>query len=170
MDQQLITLLVLLDLSAAFDTIEFAILSEIFQHKFKITGTVADWFASYLTNRQQRVMIDSTLSKPIDMKFGAPQGSCAGPVIFLSYLSSLYDTISTFNINVGGFADDNQLYLSFKPTSNGIAESEAIHVLTQCISAVRTWMLKHKLKINDDKTEFLIIGGSQQLHNPNKTA
>ena len=134
------------------------------QHKFKITGTVADWFASYLTNRQQRVMIDSTLSKPIDMKFGVPQGSCAGPVIFLSYLSSLYDTISTFNINVGGFADDNQLYLSFKPTSNWIAESEAIHVWTQCISAVRTWMLKHKLKINDDKTEFLIIGGSQQLH------
>ena len=163
MDQQRISLLVLLDLSAAFDTIDYTILSKIFQHKFKITGTVANWFASYLTNRQQRIMIDNVLSSPMDLKFGVPQGSCAGPVIFLSYLSSLYDTINNFDINVGGFADDNQLYLSFKPTSDGIAETEAVNVLIQCVSAVRSWMLQHKLKINDDKTEFLIIGGRQQL-------
>jgi hypothetical protein len=162
MDQQRITMLVLLDLSAAFDTID-TILCQMFQHKFHIKGTAADWFIAYLTNRQQRVLIDDVISEPQNLKYGVPQGSCAGPVIFLSYLSSLYEVISSFGVEVGGYADDNQLYLSFKPSLNGHSQLDTIEVLTNCISAVRRWMLIHNLKINDSKTEFIIIGGNQQL-------
>ena len=164
MDKQRITMLVLLDLSAAFDTIDYGILGQIFEHKFKVKGTAADWFVTYLTNRQQRVQIDDVMSEPHDVKFGVPQGSCAGPVIFLSYLSSLYDVISSLDVDVGGYADDNQLYLSFKPSPEGHSQTEAMNKLANCISAVRRWMLVHNLKINDSKTEFIIIGSNQQLN------
>eukprot|EP00794_Sanderia_malayensis_P008582 gene8582-9499_t len=145
MDNQRVSLLVLLDLSAAFDTLDMNTLQQIFQHKFKISGQVSQWFQSYFTNR----------------KYGVPQGSCAGPVIFLSYLSSLYDLMAQYDVNVGGFADDNELYIFFKPNSK--SEAEALNEITSCIAAVRKWMLQHKLKINDDKAEIIIIGGSKQL-------
>ena len=161
MDNQRVSLLVLLDLSAAFDTLDVNTLQQIFQHKFKISGQVSQWFQSYFTNRKQRILIKDVLSNEFDVKYGVPQGSCAGPVIFLSYLSSLYDLIAQYDVNVGGFADDNQLYISFKPNSE--SESEALNEITNCIAAVRKWMLQHKLKINDDKTELIIIGGSKQL-------
>ena len=90
-----------------------------------------------------------------------PHGSFAGPVTFLSYLSSLYDLIAWYGVNVGGFADDNQLYISFKP--NNESEAEALNEITTSIAAVRKWMLQHKLKINDDKTELIIIGSSKHL-------
>ena len=110
MDNQNVTLLVLLDLSAAFDTIDFNILSSIFTHKFKISGSVAAWFKSYLTDRRQKILIDGVFSEEFDLKYGVPHGSVAGPVTFLSYLSSLHDLIEEYQLNVAGFADDNQLY------------------------------------------------------------
>ena len=68
---------------------------------------------------------------------GVPQGSCAGPVMFLSYISSLYDVIDSFEVNVCGYADDNQLYTAFEPSSDGKAEEKAIREMNQCIRAVR---------------------------------
>ena len=60
------------------------------------------------------------------------------------------------------YANDSQLYLSFKPDS-GLSETEAITSMERCIKAVRAWMLKDKLKLNEEKTEFLVIGTQQQL-------
>ena len=82
---------------------------------------------------------------------------------FLSYISSLYDVIHEHDINVGGYADDNQLYISFKPSLDGKNEQEAVAKLNECINDVRKWMLQHKLKINDGKTKFIIIRGAKQL-------
>ena len=168
MDSQKVTLLVLLDLSAAFDTVSLDILSEIFEHRFNIKNNVLDWFQSYLTDREQRVYINKTFSEMYKLKVGVPQGSCAGPAAFLGYLSSLYDIIETHMPNVGGYADDNQLYLAFKPSSQQ-EETEAINSMQECIADVRKWMLTHKLKINDSKTEFLMIGTKQQLEKVNIT-
>ncbi len=89
-----------------------------------------------------------------------PQGSCAGQVVFLVYLSSLYDIIDTHATSIAGYADDTQLYLSFNP-SYLEAENKAVSEI--CIQDIRTWMLSHKLKLNDDKTEVLVIGSKQQL-------
>ena len=152
MDQQTVTMLVLLDLSAAFDTVSLGILTEIFQFRFGIAGNVLKWFVSYLSDREQRVKINQTLSDAYKVRVGVPQGSCAGPVAFLGYLSSLYDVIA----EVGGYADDNQLYLDFKPKSDD--EQAAINNMNMCIADVRSWMLTHNLKINDSKTEFILIG------------
>ena len=101
------------------------------------------------------------------IKFGVPQGSCAGPVIFLGYLSSLYDIIEKHlpNVKVGGYADDHQLYLAYSPGNNAI--EDMIRQLENCIADVRLWMLRHRLKINDTKTEFMLLGTRQQLFKVN---
>ena len=106
MDKQKVSILILLDLSAAFDTVDLQILSEIFQQRFSISGSVFKWFISYLKNREQRIMIKDTLSKIYTLKYGVPQGRCAGPVVFLGYLSSLYDIIELHSPNVAAYADD----------------------------------------------------------------
>ena len=164
MDAQRVTLLVLLDLSAAFDTVNLNILTDIFRNHFNISGNVLGWFQSYLQDRDQRITINNTISKSYSLKYGVPQGSCAGPVIFLGYLCSLYDILEKHlpSVQVGGYADDHQLYLSYKPGSD-TSDTTAVEKLCKCIAEVRAWMLSHKLKINDTKTEFMILGTPQQL-------
>ena len=110
MDSQKVTMLVLLDLSAAFDTVSLNILSEVFQFKFNIKGSVLNWFQTYLKDRKQRILINNTLSDEYELKVGVPQGSCAGPVAFLGYLSSLYDVIDKHLPEVGGYADDPTIF------------------------------------------------------------
>ena len=60
------------------------------------------------------------------------------------------------------FADDKQLCLSFKPLGN-TAQADAVQAMEKCIDAVRKWMVQDRLMINDEKTEFLLIGARQQL-------
>ena len=106
--------------------------------------------------------INNVISERHSLKFGVPQGSCAGPVAFLGYLSSLYDIVEQHLPSVGGYADDHQLYLAFKPGDKQ-SEAESIQNLEKCIDDVRRWMLTHRLKINDGKTEFILLGSKQQL-------
>ena len=70
-----ISLLTLLDLSAAFDTIDHSILLERLQHSFGITNSAHSWFLSYLSNRQQSVVVDGFFSDPVRLTYGVPQGS-----------------------------------------------------------------------------------------------
>ena len=84
----LLVLLVLLDLSAAFDTIDHTLLLRRLQSRFGFTGTALAWLRSYLSNRFQYVVIDDTCSNRFDLSFGVPQGSCLGPLLF-----SIYTTI-----------------------------------------------------------------------------
>ena len=97
-----------------------------------------------------------------------PQGSCAGPVVFLGYLSSLYDTMKKHlpYVNVGGYADDHQLYISYNPNDKD-TEALMISKLEECIADVRHWMLRHRLKINDSKTEVMVLGTQAQLNKIN---
>ena len=163
-DSRKVTLLVLLDLSAAFDTVNLDILSEIFKKRFHIEGKALNWFQSYLQNRDLRVLIDNVISDYHRVKYGVPQGSCLGPVVFLGYLSSLYDIIKTHlpDVHIAGYADDHQLYAAYNQ-SDSDSELIALNKIQACISDVRKWMLSHKLKINDLKTEFMIIGSKYQL-------
>ena len=85
MDNGKVTALTLLDLSAAFDTIDHATLLERLHGHFGISAAVLQWFKSYITNRQQRVHIDGSLSCPQDLHFGVPQGSVLGPFLLCLY-------------------------------------------------------------------------------------
>ena len=115
MDKQEVTLLVLLDLSAAFDTVDHNILINILESDFGICGDVLKWFRLYLTGRVQRVIVNQQSSKTFNLNYGAPQGSCLGPVLFLLYASRLSEVVRKHLPSVHGYADDTQLYLSFRP-------------------------------------------------------
>ena len=85
-DHQEVMLLVLLDLSAAFYTIDHEILLNFLQNNFGIIGSAHDWFASYLSNRKQCVHIDAGISDDFHLNCGVPQGSCLGPVLFYNFV------------------------------------------------------------------------------------
>ncbi|CAB4036564.1 Hypothetical predicted protein, partial [Paramuricea clavata] len=111
---------------------------------------------------KQRVDLDNNFSEDCDVKYGVPQGSCLGLILFLLYVSQLYDIIDRHLPSSHGYADDTQLYVSFRPDCEDNSES-TLAALEDCISDVRTWLLSHKLMFKDSKTEFLVIGTPQQL-------
>ena len=114
------TLLVFHDLSAAFDTADHSSLLTSLQTRFGVSGKVLECFASYLHDRSQRITINGTLSDSFSLQYGVPQGSCLGPILFVTYASKLFEITSRHLPEVHCFADDTQLYLSFKP---GLRES-----------------------------------------------
>ena len=163
MNSQHVILLVLLDLSAAFDTVDHSILMKRLQSKLGISGKALDWFSSYLSGRSQRVSIQGTLSDRFNLNCGVPQGSCLGPLLFTIYASRLFDIIEYHLPKVHCYADDTQLYLSFRPDDTMI-RAAAVAAMESCIRDIRQWMLHDRLMINDTKSEFVIIGTRQQLN------
>ena len=107
-------------------------------------------------------MFEGATSDSFDLRFGVPQGSFLGPLLFVVYASKLFEIIKVHLPNAHCFADDTQLYLSFNP--NGPTDQvNALEAMERCISDLRKWMYRDKLKINDDKTEYLVIGSREQL-------
>ena len=96
------------------------------------------------------------------MTCGVPQGSVLGPILFTLYTVPLGRICSKHHISYHLYADDTQLYLTFKPNRNGSKEA-CIHGLENCINEIRKWMCMNLLKLNDGKTEFIILGTQQQL-------
>ena len=162
MSSQRVTLLVLLDLSAAFDTVDHAILLKRLTTDFGIGGKALEWFSSYLSGRSQRVLFEGATSDSFDLRFGVPQGSCLGPLLFVVYASKLFEIAKDHLPNAHCLADDTQLYFTFDP--NGpTGQAMALEAMERCVNDLRKWMNRDKLMINDDKTEFLVIGSRQNL-------
>ena len=149
-------LLVLLDLSSAFDTIDHDILISCLRDRFGVQGTALSWFRSYLSDRLQCVCVKHCFSKGRCLKCGVPQGSVLGPLLFILYLFGLGDILRGYDIDYHFYADDNQLYLSFEPNQEGDLE-RAISILQKCAADIRKWMTQKFLKLNEDKTEFVIF-------------
>ena len=123
MNSQHVTLLVLLDLSAAFDTVSHDVLLDRLHNDVGLLGNALNWFYSYLSQRSQRVSIHGTLSNYFDLDCGVPLSSCLGPLLFVVYASKLFTIIKKHLSNVHCFADDTQLYLSFTPPGEQSAEN-----------------------------------------------
>ena len=117
MDNKAVTLLVLLDRSAAFDTIEHSILLNILQQDFGVVGTALNWFDSFLSGRKQRMLVGDKTSDDFNLNCGVPLGSCLRPILFTLYVSRLFNIISQHLPSVHGYSDDTQIYLSFRPCS-----------------------------------------------------
>ena len=152
--------LVLLDLSAAFDTVDHQTLQKCLQNTFGISGEALKWLKSYMRDRHQSISIRGTQSIDKLLKYGVPQGSVLGPELFKDYITPLGSVIESHGISFHGYADDTQLYISFKP---GLNEEVALNKLQHCIAEVRRWMASNWLKLNDDKTEFIILGTPSNL-------
>ena len=115
MNSQNVVLLVLLDLSAVFDTVDHKILLSRLHSTFGITGKPLDWFALYLTGRSRLISISGVLSNYFQLSCGVPQGSCLGSLLYIIYASKLFDIIEKHLPDAPCFAEDSQLYLAFKP-------------------------------------------------------
>ena len=158
MDKGQVTALTLLDLSAAFDTIDHSILLERLQSWFGFSGLALGWFSSYLSDRSQQIKLEGVLSPKVHLSFGVPQGSVLGPVRFTLYTTPLSTAIQGHAIQHHLYADDSQLYMSFTSGDS----SAKIESLKACLDSVSKWMLLNKLKLNPGKTEFLLIGHEKQ--------
>ena len=157
--QQELTGLCLLDLSAAFDTIDHSILVHRLKTWFGIDGSVLSWISSYLSSRTFAVSAHGKLSPPTPLAHGVPQGSVLGPLLFILYTTPLSTLISSTSVDHHLYADDTQLYISFKPSFFSDVENS----LKSTFTAVSKWMAANLLALNSSKTEFLIIGCPKQL-------
>ena len=109
MDKGVAVGLVLLTISAAFDTIDHSIVFDCLQHWCGLDRVVLKWVQSYLNSRKERIKIDGHLSNAFQILYGVPQGSVLGPVIFTLYTTPLSSSISNFNVTNHLYADDTQI-------------------------------------------------------------
>ena len=146
------SLLVLLDLSAAFDTVDHdVLLADLFS--CGIREDAHSLLKSYLTNRFQRTSVGASFSEPVHLQFGVPQGSVLGPVLFTLYTSSLATLLEAHNVAYHFYADDTQIYIRIDSIEDVKGK------LSSLINDIKIWMNGRKLKLNDGKIEIIIVKG-----------
>ena len=163
-DKKEVMFLVMLDLSAAFDTVNHHLLLNRCKYKLGVCDLALSWLKSYLTNRTQCVIIQNedgctveSSKRPLTQ--GIPQGSILGPILFNLFVAPLGELCRANGVSFEGYADDTQTYLSFSPISGSLNNQiECITKLENCIDAVWHWMQTNFLKLNKNKTEFIILG------------
>lgn len=160
-DERDATVVMLLDLSAAFDTVDHTLLLRILEKEIGLRGTVLAWFKSFLIGRSQKIRLGSATSDTIIIRFGVPQGSVLGPVLFNLYIRSIYHCVKLLGFTIMGYADDHQICKSF-PHSK---QCEVLSLeLKNCFHGIKQWMSKYFLQLNDSKTQIIVFGPSKTLN------
>ena len=161
MEKQQITMMVTLDLSAAFDMVDHNTLINILQDHYWVTGKVLQWFETYLWPCQFKVCVGNKYSMPWQLPFGVPQGSCSGANIFTCY-RTLIDKIVSADITINGFADDHSLRKSFQASDLG-KQNSMQRKLEHTLAVIKSWMDTMRLRLNTNKTEYITFGSKAQL-------
>ena len=161
LDANDVAYLVLLDLLAAYDTIDQNILLKCLNKDFSMSDCVLSWLTSYLSGRMKCVTVNGVSSEEVQLEVGVPQGLVLGPLLFTLYTSKLPGIVDKHGVNLQLFADDIQLYAVFKFKDRAGAKS-TLAKLESCISDVKVWMVLNRLQLNDAKTEFPIVVSPQQ--------
>src|SRR5688572_27617532 len=154
MDDQRVSALVLLDLSAAFDAVDHNILPSRLNSCFGISNTAYSLFSSYLSQRSQSVVINHTFSPNLPLLRGVPQGSVLGPLLFTLFTTPLSHLLTGSSLQFHFYADDTQIYLSFSSANSDVALAK----LTSTFDQVHSWFCANRLVVNPSKTEYLLIG------------
>ena len=172
MENQKVTSCLIMDLSAAFDTVNFQILEDVLEKQFGVTEAALKWYHNYLSPQQVIVNVNVTYSSPRSLTCRVVQGSVSGPVAYSAYASTLKYTVqdtdqndddeNVSKLNLNGFADDHSLNTNFDPNEEG-AELNTKHRMESKMHDINTWMNGNRLKMNSSKTEFIYFVSRQQL-------
>ena len=147
--------LLIIDLSAAFDTVDHNILLNILRNTYHVTGSALQWLRCFPAGRTERVKVGGVFSEPLVIEFGVPQGSVLGPLLFNLYSSSLSHVFESEGFDSAGYADDNFGYRYF-PAS---AQLNTLHdVVPHCLASIKSWTDAHLLKLNNTKTKVMVFG------------
>ena len=161
MENQCITCLVALDLSAVFDTVDHPTLLSVLKHKFSIEDKALQWFDQYLRPRSFKVTINGNYSLDKDLTVSVPQGSGTGANIFNLYCSPLHEVVPQ-DLQLSGFVDDHSVRKSFN-ASKREEEASTLSSMESCMLNIKNWMDEMRLKMNPAKTEFIYFGFAKQL-------
>lgn len=142
-------LLTYIDLKKAFDTVHHDNLLEKLKTNYFLSPSALSLFKNYLSNRSQKVFINNTLSDSTPMITGVPQGSCLGPLLFLTYINDLPSVINNSAILL--FADDTVLYHFSDTFSLSYAEMQSD------LNVMNLWCKDNLLQVNVKKTKSMFI-------------
>ena len=156
----------LLDLSAAFDTVDHEVLLRRFRESFGVRQTTLSWLQSYLSDRHFRVNINNEYSSTKELDCSVPQGSYLGPQLYSDYTQPLGRLIRMLGLLFHLYADDSQLWseVSLGQSDN---QTDVIRHLESSIQRIFAWMTTNRLKVNPDKTEFIMFCGARTRHKIN---
>ena len=149
-------MLILLDLSAAFDTLDIDTLIRRLQWTFGIDGSALDWIRSYLTDRSQFVRVGESKSGKVACEFGVPQGSVLGPILFTLYVAPVANVITSYGVCHLQYADDTQLYIALK-------NEDSISKLQNFANDVYNWFAQNEQSLNPEKSEAILLGTGARL-------
>ena len=152
-----VSALCLLDLTAAFDTVDHDLMMLKLERQFGLRGVVLDWSWSYLCGRTYRVESFTVARRRVGLLFtlcSVPQGSVLGPRMFILYATDLEDVAAKHSVNIHGYADDTQVYLH----GHRDDMTSTARRLENCIIDVGQWMSANRQKLNTEKTELLWAG------------
>ncbi|XDV28427.1 hypothetical protein PO909_031744 [Leuciscus waleckii] len=147
------SLLILLDLTAAFDTMDHHILLHRLHSSIGLSDTALAWFTSYHMDRTEYVSLGAAKPDTHSVTCGVPQGSVLGPTLFTLYMLPLGHVISQHGISFHCYADDTQLYIKTNPTP-----SAALSTLSTCLEEINMWMVANFLQLNSSKMEAILVG------------
>ena len=149
-------IVILLDISAAFDTLEHSTLISLLELSFGIQGIELEWFTNYLNNRRQYVKINNCNSSELNIKCGVPQGSLLGPVLFNLYMVPLFKIFTEMGITYHSYADDTQFYF----VSENVVES--VCLVETLLGRLSDWFQTCKLKLNAAKTQIMVVNNNKE--------
>ena len=154
-DQNDASALVLLDLSAAFDTIDHQILLERLSHCFGLSGTAVNWFSSYLSNRTQSVHVGAYTSAVVHLLFGVAQGSVLGGPLFIMYVTPFAEATATEGVQVSQFSDDKQARSRFALKEDFSSQSQCHTRLGCWFEKTDAWLTINRVQLNIPKSTLI---------------